>query len=101
MRSSFRSFRTCFSIVVAWLAVLPAVQAQFVSSPAPSRRATVASPRAAACHNGQSFGQFLAGLKQRAAAEGVSQRAIAEASPYLTYNQGIVNRDRGQRVFGQ
>jgi lytic murein transglycosylase len=31
----------------------------------------------------------------------VSQGAIAEASPYLTYNQGIVNRDRGQRVFGQ
>ena len=26
---------------------------------------------------------------------------IAEASPYLVYDQGIVNRDRGQRVFGQ
>src|SRR5262249_59382298 len=24
-----------------------------------------------------------------------------EASPYLVYDQGIVNRDRGQRVFGQ
>jgi lytic murein transglycosylase len=31
----------------------------------------------------------------------VSQRAISEASPYLVYDQGIVNRDRGQRVFGQ
>ena len=31
----------------------------------------------------------------------MSQRAIAEASPYLVYDQGIVNRDRGQRVFGQ
>jgi lytic murein transglycosylase len=31
----------------------------------------------------------------------VSQRTIAEASPYLVYDQGIVNRDRGQRVFGQ
>ena len=31
----------------------------------------------------------------------MSQRALAEAAPYLTYNQGIVNRDRGQRVFGQ
>jgi lytic murein transglycosylase len=31
----------------------------------------------------------------------VSQRAIAEASPYLVYDQSIVNRDRGQRVFGQ
>ena len=40
-------------------------------------------------------------LKQRARGEGVSDQAIAEASPYLVYNQGIVNRDRGQRVFGQ
>ena len=31
----------------------------------------------------------------------MSQRAISEASPYLVYDQGIVNRDRGQRVFGQ
>ncbi|MFK5143449.1 lytic murein transglycosylase, partial [Klebsiella pneumoniae] len=23
------------------------------------------------------------------------------AAPYLVYDQGIVNRDRGQRVFGQ
>ncbi len=59
------------------------------------------SPRAAACHNGQSFDRFLADLKQRAVAEGVSQRALAAASPYLTYDQSIVNRDRGQRVFGQ
>lgn len=57
--------------------------------------------RGAACHGGQSFEQFLAGLKQRAVAEGVSQRAIAAAAPGLAYDQGIVNRDRGQRVFGQ
>jgi lytic murein transglycosylase len=57
--------------------------------------------RAAACHNGQNFDQFLAGLKQQAVAAGVSQRAIAEASPGMVYDQGIVNRDRGQRVFGQ
>jgi lytic murein transglycosylase len=48
-----------------------------------------------------SFDRFLADLKAQAAAAGVSQRAIAEASPYLVYEQGIVNRDRGQRVFGQ
>jgi lytic murein transglycosylase len=59
------------------------------------------SPRAAACHNGLSFDRFLADLKQRAVAEGVSQRALAAAAPYLTYDQSIVNRDRGQRVFGQ
>jgi lytic murein transglycosylase len=60
-----------------------------------------ASPRAAACHNGLSFDRFLGELKQKAVAAGVSQHAIAEASPGLLYDQGIVNRDRGQRVFGQ
>ena len=48
-----------------------------------------------------SFERFLADLKAQAVAAGVSQRAVAEASPYLVYDQGIVNRDRGQRVFGQ
>ncbi len=55
----------------------------------------------AACHGGMSFPQFLSSLKQDAAAQGVSQRAIAMASPYLVYDRSIVNRDRGQRVFGQ
>ena len=63
--------------------------------------AAVPSRSGAACHNGASFERFLADLKQQAVAQGVSQRAISEASPYLTYDQGIVNRDRGQRVFGQ
>jgi lytic murein transglycosylase len=57
--------------------------------------------RGAACHGGMSFDRFLVDLKQQAVAAGVSQRAIAEASPGLVYDQGIVNRDRGQRVFGQ
>jgi lytic murein transglycosylase len=57
--------------------------------------------RGASCHNGASFDRFLADLKQQAVAAGVSQRALAEASPGMIYDQGIVNRDRGQRVFGQ
>jgi lytic murein transglycosylase len=55
----------------------------------------------ARCHNGMSFGQFLDSLKNDALKAGVSQRAIAEALPSMVYDQGIVNRDRGQRVFGQ
>jgi lytic murein transglycosylase len=55
----------------------------------------------ASCHGGMSFDRFLADLKQQAVAAGVSQRALADAAPYLVYDQGIVNRDRGQRVFGQ
>jgi lytic murein transglycosylase len=79
-------------------------------APAPARPAAAAPKRTAApvqraasasCHNGQSFERFLADLKQQAVAAGVSQRAMTEAAPYLVYDQGIVNRDRGQRVFGQ
>src|ERR1700712_1156186 len=55
----------------------------------------------ASCHAGMSFDRFLSDLKQQAVAAGVSQRALAEAAPGLVYDQGIVNRDRGQRVFGQ
>ncbi|MBB5053831.1 lytic murein transglycosylase [Afipia massiliensis] len=66
---------------------------------------SIASPAfaqsGARCHGGQSFDQFLTRLKQDAIAAGVSQRAIAAASPGMVYDQGIVNRDRGQRVFGQ
>jgi lytic murein transglycosylase len=75
--------------------------------PAPARPTTAAkppaapSPRAASCHNGAGFDRFLADLKQQALAAGVSQGALGEAAPYLVYDQGIVNRDRGQRVFGQ
>src|SRR6202022_5128228 len=63
--------------------------------------ATSQPQRAASCHNGMSFDRFLAELKQQAVAAGVSQRTIAGASPHLVYDQGIVNRDRGQRVLGQ
>ena len=89
------------------LALPPAVSAQqqllLPARPkaAAPRPAAAFTPRAAACHNGASFDKFLTELKQRAIAEGVSQRTVLEASPYLVYDQGIVNRDRGQRVFGQ
>ncbi len=87
------------------LAFSSAAQAQLAPAPArpvaASPRPPAAAPRAASCHNGLSFDRFLSQLKQQAVAAGVSQRALAEASPYLVYDQGIVNRDRGQRVFGQ
>lgn len=72
------------------------------TAPKPTAPKTTApSPRAASCHNGASFDRFLADVKSQAVAAGVSQRTISEAAPYLVYDQGIVNRDRGQRVFGQ
>ena len=92
-------------VAVIGIFLTSAASAQFAPpsrpGPAAPRPATAPSMRAVACHNGASFDRFLADLKQQAVAAGVSQQAIAEASPYLTYDQGIVNRDRGQRVFGQ
>lgn len=101
--------QTRFAIAAAALLTL-AVPASAQLAPPPAKpavpkttapKATAPSPRAASCHNGATFDRFLADVKQQAVAAGVSQRTIAEASPYLVYDQGIVNRDRGQRVFGQ
>jgi lytic murein transglycosylase len=86
--------------IASLLALASAASAQ--PAAAPARPAVAVAPRGgAACHNGMSFDRFLADLKQQALAAGVSQRALAEASPGLVYDQGIVNRDRGQRVFRQ
>jgi lytic murein transglycosylase len=106
MRSLSGHLRISIAALVASFPLCSTAWAQFAPAPArpiatSPRPATAPSPRAASCHNGASFERFLADLKQQAVAQGVSQRAISEASPYLTYNQGIVNRDRGQRVFGQ
>jgi lytic murein transglycosylase len=57
--------------------------------------------QAAPCRNGGPYDKWLADFEREAMAQGVSQRTIATAAPYLTYDQRIVNIDRGQRVFTQ
>src|ERR1700723_379794 len=102
MRIFSKPLLVTVSLVIVSLAMLGSeawAQATAPGFPAPARAAPV--PRAASCHNGANFDRFLADLKQQALAAGVSQRAIGEAAPYLVYDQGIVNRDRGQRLFGQ
>jgi lytic murein transglycosylase len=93
--------RLCFALatIATSLTFSAAASAQLI--PPPAKPAAAPSPRAAACHNGASFERFLADLKQQATAAGVSSHALTEAAPYLVYDQSIVNRDRGQRVFGQ
>ena len=54
---------------------------------------------AAAC--GGDFGAWLQGLKQDAAAGGVSQRTIASALANVTYDPSIIARDHAQGVFKQ
>jgi lytic murein transglycosylase len=63
--------------------------------------ASAVSAAPASCRNSGDFGQWLDAFKREAAAQGVSQRALAAAAPQLRYDQGIINRDRGQRFFGQ
>lgn len=77
--------------------LLTAVTLLFVGLATSSALAQTPGP----CRKGVGFPQFLEQLKQDAVKAGVSQRALDAAAPGLVYDQGIVNRDRGQRVFGQ
>jgi lytic murein transglycosylase len=56
---------------------------------------------AAPCRTSGPFNQWLADLEREAMTQGISQNTIAEAVPFLTYDQRIVYIDRGQRVFTQ
>ena len=56
---------------------------------------------AAPCRTGGSYEKWLADFEREAISQGVSQRTIAAAAPFLTYDQKIVYIDRGQRVFTQ
>jgi lytic murein transglycosylase len=53
------------------------------------------------CRNAGAFEPWLAAFKKEAAAKGISQSAIAAASPYMVLDQRIINIDRGQRFFAQ
>ena len=53
------------------------------------------------CRNTANFDQWLAEFKREAAASKISASAIAAASPYLKFEQRIINIDRGQRFFAQ
>jgi len=57
--------------------------------------------QAAPCRTGGPYDKWLADFEREAMAQGVSQRTIATAAPFLTYDQRIVNIDHGQRVFTQ
>jgi lytic murein transglycosylase len=53
------------------------------------------------CRNTGSFERWLSDFKHEAATQGISQAAIAAASPYMVYDQRIINIDRGQKFFAQ
>jgi lytic murein transglycosylase len=55
---------------------------------------------AASCGSG-SFQAWLDDFKNEAAAKGISQAAIASGLSGVTLDQGVLSRDRSQRVFSQ
>ncbi len=63
--------------------------------------AATAANAAAPCRSSGPFNAWLAELEREAVAQSISQSTIAQAAPYLVYDQRIVNIDRGQRVFTQ
>ena len=64
--------------------------------------AVLAGPAlAAACHNTGSYESWLEKFKRDAAAQGISQRVIAAATPHMTFDAAIIKRDHGQAVFQQ
>jgi lytic murein transglycosylase len=50
---------------------------------------------------GGGFERWLAAFKQEAQSKGVSRSTLDAAAPYLQFDQEVVNRDRGQKVFAQ
>jgi lytic murein transglycosylase len=66
--------------------------------------ATLALPaapaRSASCGTG-SFASWLDEFRNEAVAKGISQAAIASGLNGLTLDQGVLSRDRSQRVFNQ
>ena len=60
-----------------------------------------ASSANANCQNTGSFDRWLAGFRQEAAANGISQATIAAALDGMTMDPGIIARDRRQSFFAQ
>jgi lytic murein transglycosylase len=65
--------------------------------------AVLAGPvMAATCVNTNgSYESWLAAFKKDAAATGISAKVIADATPHMTFDPGIIKRDHGQSVFQQ
>src|SRR5215813_3438222 len=63
--------------------------------------ALIGPAEAAPCRNTGSFDKWLADFKKEALAQGISSSVLTAASPYLQFEQRIINRDRAQGVFNQ
>lgn len=60
-----------------------------------------AGAEAANCRNTGDFGAWMRDFRAEATAAGVSRKTIAAALDGVTFDQGIIDRDRKQSVFSQ
>jgi lytic murein transglycosylase len=56
---------------------------------------------AATCRDPAGFEKWLGDIRQEAAAQGISQDAIRAGLSGVTFDQSVINKDRGQGVFKQ
>jgi lytic murein transglycosylase len=63
--------------------------------------ALAAATPASAQQCGGNFERWLSAFKQEAAAQGISEATLAAAAPHMRFDQQVVSRDRGQKVFTQ
>ena len=93
--------------ISAWTAVsgwIPVAVIRIAAIPVAGLLAALPAPavaQSANCRTAVSFDRWLADFKKEAAEKGISAAAINAASPYMVYDQRIVNIDRGQRFFSQ
>jgi lytic murein transglycosylase len=92
---------------VVGLASATLAQAQVRAPGVPQQKSQAAvQPKPAStstpvCRNTGDFGRWLDGFRKEAVAQGISQRTLSAAAPYLTLDQNIIWTDRGQRFFAQ
>jgi lytic murein transglycosylase len=62
---------------------------------------TAGQASAATCRDPAGFEKWLGDIRQEAAAQGISREAIQVGLSGVTFDQGVINKDRGQGVFKQ
>ena len=62
---------------------------------------TAGQASAATCRDPAGFEKWLGDIRQEAAAQGISQEAIRVGLSGVTFDQSVINKDRGQGVFKQ
>ena len=62
---------------------------------------TAGQASAATCRDPAGFEKWLGDIRQEAAAQGISREAIQVGLAGVTFDQSVINKDRGQGVFKQ